>query len=883
MRFLASLLRILLSTRYRMTLKGVELFNQPGAKFILPNHQALVDPQILFSQLSSFTRVVPVVSEIYFNKPVLSSVFKALGAVPVSDISLDNRDHHTLHHIAHNVSHALAAGTNVLLYPSGQIAGQGYEKIFNKQSAWAVTCELPAGTRIIGVRITGLWGSMWSRAWMGKSPEFAWTALKALFYVLANIVFFVPKRQVTIEFCDLTQSALDAAKLGKQAFNELLENYYNANGEEEVLFLKHFFFAPKSRRQLPERIEESVADSLSSHRFNDEDVDAEVLNQIVAILEHETQMPRQAIHLNANLKLELSIDSLGLVSVISAIETQFGVKADAEITAVKTVADLYHIALNRHVGHEVLKPSLLAPVLNANGESELLHADADATIPELFLKSFRKEGNRSFAYDKMLGTSSRKDFLLKAHVVARILRHEVDGPYVGIMLPALQSTTLLVAATYLAGKTPVMLNWTVGPRVMEHCIADMNLRQVITAKSFFDKVADLLPDSVKVKCLFFEQKVRSASFTTKLKGLMDHGLHRCPGFKNNDVAVVLFTSGSEALPKAVHLTHRNLLADLHGCLSHLHIDHSYIFLAFLPPFHSFGFTVLTILPLVTGLQVAYTPDPTDSREVLKILTHTGANAILGTPTFLRMLLGVADNGDLSHVKLAVSGAESLPASVMDTFLSKCNANARLLEGYGITECSPVLAINPLDKQKAKSVGTFIKGIDALIVDYNTWQPLPVGCEGMIVVKGESVFKGYVDPALESPFVCIQGSDYYKTGDLGHLDDEGYLFITGRLKRFIKIGGEMISLPAIESVLLEKYGDPDSVMLAVEGSDAPPSPQIIVFSVRPLNLPEINETLRNAGFSAIVKIHDLVVIPEIPLLGTGKTDYKVLKGMVRQSS
>jgi len=138
---------------------------------------------------------------------------------------------------------------------------------------------------------------------------------------------------------------------------------------------------------------------------------------------------------------------------------------------VKTVADLYHIALNRHVGHEVLKPSLLAPVFNANGESELLHADADATIPELFLNSFRKEGNRSFAYDKMLGTSSRKDFLLKAYVVARILKHEVDGPYVGIMLPALQSTSLLVAATYLAGKTPVMLNWTVGPRVSGtlHC------------------------------------------------------------------------------------------------------------------------------------------------------------------------------------------------------------------------------------------------------------------------------------------------------------------------------------------------------------------------------------------------------------------------------
>ena len=802
-----------------------------------------------------------------------------LNAVPVSDISLSNRDANTLHHIAHNVSSALSNGTNVLLYPSGQIAGQGYEKIFNKQSAWAVACELPQNTRIIGVRINGLWGSMWSRAWIGKSPNFALTALKAIGYVFANLIFFVPKRNITIEFCDITNEALQMAAKGKNDFNQLLESFYNANGEESVLFLKHFFYAPTLQRRLPDHIEESVADMQNALVLNDDEVDPEVLDRVVDILVREANQTPSAIHLNANLKLDLNIDSLGMVAVISAIETEFKITADAEITAVKTVADLCFIAMNRKVGQEALKPSLLLTKQTANG-SVRYEVDANSTIHQLFVKSLGHNGTAPFAYDKLLGSTSRKDFLLKAYVVAQILRDEVDGPYVGIMLPALQSTALLVAATYLAGKTPVMLNWTVGPRVMEHCIGSVNLKQVITAKSFYDKVADLLPQSVKDKCVFLEQKVRAASLRIKLSGLLSYTLHRCPKVSNADVAVILFTSGSEALPKAVHLTHRNLLADLHGSLNHLNIDGSYIFLGFLPPFHSFGFTVLTILPMVTGLRVAYTPDPTDSRDVLRILVHTQANAILATPTFLKMLLAVASPKDLNHVKLAVSGAESLHPSVVETFVRKTGGNAKLLEGYGITECSPVLAINPLEIQKINSVGKFIKGIDHVIADINTWQPLPTSREGMIMVKGDSVFGGYADPSLASPFININGADYYKTGDLGYVDEDGFIFITGRLKRFIKLGGEMISLPAIEHILLEKYGNPETTVLAVEGSDQGPSPRIVLFSTLPVNLSEANAVLKQAGFAGLVKIHDLVKMDEIPLLGTGKTDYKVLKGMIQ---
>jgi long-chain-fatty-acid--[acyl-carrier-protein] ligase len=244
-----------------------------------------------------------------------------------------------------------------------------------------------------------------------------------------------------------------------------------------------------------------------------------------------------------------------------------------------------------------------------------------------------------------------------------------------------------------------------------------------------------------------------------------------------------------------------------------------------------------------------------------------------------MLLSIATGNDLKHVRLAISGAESLHKSVLETFMKKTGGKAKLLEGYGITECAPALTLNTLELQKEKSVGTFIKGVDYLITDINTYNDLPQGNEGMIMVKGNNVFRGYTDSALESPFVRINGDSYYKTGDLGYVDADGYLFITGRLKRFIKIAGEMISLPAVENALLEKYGDPEKVILAIEGKDEMEPTAIVLFSTISIDLHEANAHLRKSGFSSLVKIHDIVEVPEIPLLGTGKTDYKVLKNMI----
>jgi len=254
MKVFIAVYRFFLSLRYKVEITGLDVLKNKSAKLILPNHQALIDPQLIFAHLYKYLTVVPVVTEGFYKNPVLRIFFKAFNAVPVSDLSTGSRDVNVLNTIFVNVTKALKSGENVLLYPSGQISGQGYERIFNKQSACAVVKDLPENTQVIGIRIHGLWGSMWSRAWTGKAPDFFKTFLKGVFYIFANLIFFVPKRKITIELVDITADAKVKATGNRLIFNTFLEQFYNKHGEEPVNYLKHFFYAPKLKRKLPDKI-----------------------------------------------------------------------------------------------------------------------------------------------------------------------------------------------------------------------------------------------------------------------------------------------------------------------------------------------------------------------------------------------------------------------------------------------------------------------------------------------------------------------------------------------------------------------------------------------------------------------------------------------------
>lgn len=245
---IAFTVRLLLRCRYKITVKGASIFKEDSPKFILPNHQALIDPFILVSHLYRFTTLTPVISEKYHDIPIAKSFFRTLGSIRVSDLESGSRDTQVLKVISRSVIKGFKRGRNIVLYPGGQIAGQGYEKIFNKKSAHHIVGKLPDGVQVVGVRISGLWGSIFSKARTGKSPNLFMQLFKGMFYVLANLIFFLPKRPVTLEFVDLTLEAKRIAQEGQKPFNSFLEDFYNLHGIKEVNYLKHYFYVTSFAR-----------------------------------------------------------------------------------------------------------------------------------------------------------------------------------------------------------------------------------------------------------------------------------------------------------------------------------------------------------------------------------------------------------------------------------------------------------------------------------------------------------------------------------------------------------------------------------------------------------------------------------------------------------
>jgi 1-acyl-sn-glycerol-3-phosphate acyltransferase len=233
-----------LTRRYKVTIKGQEILNEDGPKLILPNHPAYVDAQLLGSLTSQYWKIAPVVSEKFVNMPIVGFFLRKSGAVPVSDLKYGNRDPHVLDKIVKNVGKAFENGRSAIVYPAGQIKRAAHEKINNKQTAFNLVSNFPSNVPVIGVRITGLWGSMWSTHETGVPPKFWKTFAKSTLIIFGNLVFFCPKRKVSIEFVDITVQARECATGDRKSFNTFLEGFYNVDGAEKVINRKRFFFMP---------------------------------------------------------------------------------------------------------------------------------------------------------------------------------------------------------------------------------------------------------------------------------------------------------------------------------------------------------------------------------------------------------------------------------------------------------------------------------------------------------------------------------------------------------------------------------------------------------------------------------------------------------------
>ena len=473
--------------------------------------------------------------------------------------------------------------------------------------------------------------------------------------------------------------------------------------------------------------------------------------------------------------------------------------------------------------------------------------------------------------------------MIGAEVLAGKLEEmlDPDAERVGVLMPNVNATPVLLMSLWALGRTPAMLNFSTGPQVMLQCSELAGLKQIITSKVFVEKAKlDLKPlEEAGIRIVLMESIRGMVTGWDKVMALMGNRLSPDglswkflpPGKSRSaeDTAVVLFTSGSEGVPKGVKLSHRNIMANVRQMLGAMDLEDSDRIFNALPLFHCFGLTVETFLGLVRGLYVFLYPSPLHYRIVPTAIYDRECTIFLGTNTFLNGYARKAHPYDFRTVRYLFSAAEKLQESTSLTWSQKYGV--RILEGYGATECSPAVSINSPLNPRYGSVGKLVPGMEGRV------EEVP-GVEngGRLFVKGPNLMQGYLNEDANEKFLAMDG--WYDTGDIVEIDEEGYLFIRGRMKRFAKISGEMVSLTAVEDALagaFPKYGMRHEVaVIAIPDKDKGER-LIAISNDERLELGEIREVIKEKGLPNLFVPREVRYLREIPKLGTGKVNHREL--------
>jgi acyl-CoA synthetase (AMP-forming)/AMP-acid ligase II/MFS family permease/acyl carrier protein len=864
--------KAILRLRYRVRMRGVRdvARGEKEGILLLPNHPALIDPVILAAWLHGSLKPVFLADETQVGRPVIRPLARRLGVREIPDVKADGAS--ARQRVADQLD-ALAgdlrAGRNVVLYPSGHLQRGRYEDLRGNRAAHELAHSVPQA-RVVLVRTRGLWGSGFSWA-AGREPRVAevlWNGAKAL---LASFVFFAPKREVTVELHE--PGDLPRGQGQRQAFNDALESWYNADAPPNT-YVPRTPWEPGGVRELPEPPEPEPAGDLS-------DVPDATRQAVVDHLREVSGL--EEIAPDDQLARDLGLDSLARVDLIAWLDEQWG-QPGVDDSALRTVGDVMLAARGLAVARDVTG-RLDAPQRWQGGRDDrprVKPAEGE-TIGEVFARLARQLPDKPVVADATSGVKTLRDLAMAANLLGDRLA-KLPGETLGIMLPASVGATATYLAALRAGKRPAMLNWTVGERNLRHCIDVAGLERVVTARRLIDRLqgqgVGLAP--LEGRMVMLEDLAGEISLAAKLRAWLRIRLLGAswPGDLDgpDEPAVVLFTSGSETRPKAVPLTHANILANLRDTLEVIEVGTDDRLLGMLPPFHSFGLTVCVGTAICAGLRVVYHPDPTDAARLARIARAYRVTLLVGTPTFLRGIARAAGGEPLGDVRLAITGAEACPDAAYRELRDAC-PDATVVEGYGITECSPIVAVNRIEDPQPGTVGPPLPSFDWAIVDPETFEPVEQGRRGMLLVRGPSVFGGYLGDDAPEAYVEHAGSQWYRTGDLVREGERGALVFEGRLKRFVKIGGEMISLPAIESTLQQRLdgGDeaPDEASLAVTATEDD-RPELVLWTTRKVTREQANAALREEGFSSLHHIRRVIVIDEIPLLGTGKIDHRSLR-------
>ncbi|MDR0465787.1 MAG: AMP-binding protein, partial [Deltaproteobacteria bacterium] len=872
-------LRLCAGLRYKVATYGLERIAAPDKNspiLFLPNHPALIDPILVYSQLAD-ARPRPLADEHQMGGVLGGLAADIVRAVRIPDLRKDGfKARHALEAGMNAVSDALRNGDSILLYPSGRIYRSKKESLGGNSGAAALMRGFP-GVRVVLVRTTGLWGSSFSYAAGGAPPSLVGALLRGMTALLVNLLFFTPRREVSMEFHEPADIPRDG---DKHALNHWLENFYNV-AERPAMTVPRFFWQGKTPRPLEEFVERGAA-------FGDVSLSPDLREAVYAALREAARLPADhPINEEMNLAADLGLDSLGLMEFSFNLESEHGIILDG-LESLIVVRDCLLAASGDPGGQEQKGGAPEAWFLPPDGKEFIFPAGA-AAIPDAFLSLVRKAPDEPLCAERG-SLRTRREILTGALALSESLR-SVPGERIGIMLPAVPAVAAVWLAVLLANKTPVFLNWTVGEANMRHCAALAGVRHVLASSALLERLErqGFAPEKIPVDWLSLEKTAKSLSLAQKIGGaLRALFLRSFAGRPIPETAAVLFTSGSESLPKAVPLTHMTLMTNATDILDALQVKRDNAALAMLPPFHSFGLMVNVVLPLTYGLRAAYYPNPTESGPLTALVRDFKLSILAAPPTFLDAMLERARGAaDLASVRFAFVGAEKCPERVIRAFARQC-PDAALCEGYGITECSPVVSVNRPGNVLAGSIGHALAGVKTVVVREEDGRILgraETDESGMLLVRGPSIFGGYLGDA-PSPFVEFEGESWYRTGDLISRDATGRFFFRGRLKRFVKIGGEMISLPQIEETLLAAFANREDApaegpILAVEASDEESSPDVVLVTPMRIGLGEANAALRASGLSALYSIRRVRRVAAIPLLGSGKTDYRGIKTLLKE--
>ena len=510
------------------------------------------------------------------------------------------------------------------------------------------------------------------------------------------------------------------------------------------------------------------------------------------------------------------------------------------------------------------------------------------TLPETFAYTARRHPLRFAMADGQRPKLNYFSALVGTLVLARRLRKHWQGQeMVGVLLPPSVPGALVNFAAMLMGKVPVNLNYTVSNETLASCAAQCNLKTVVTARVFLEKVKVEPPGEV----IFIEDVAKDPGFGEKLAAMLaacllpGRWLAKFAGSKRraslDNIATIIFSSGSTGEPKGVVLTHYNIASNVEQ-LNQVFMLHAHDrILGILPFFHSFGFTGTLCLPAATGIGVVFHPNPLDSRVIGALVNKYAVTMLLATPTFLNAYTRRCAPEEFGSLRFVMAGAEKLPERISQAF--EDHFGIRPHEGYGCTECSPAVAVNTIDFRAASfrqvgakrgSIGHPLPGIAVKIVDPDTMQSVGPDEPGLLLVRGPNVMRGYLNQPEKTADILRDG--WYNTGDIARMDEEGFLRITDRLSRFSKIGGEMVPHIMVEDLLQELASATEQTFVVTAVPDEKKGERLIVLhTLADEQLDECLDKLAKSDLPALWRPRpdQFVRIEKLPYLGTGKLDLR----------